>query len=150
MFKYLLTILSALLTGNCATKVAEPEIHFIPHTYYGQVSISFNQTNGKEPKYDEQKRRLYEINENGRLATQFAPNLGIRPPENFSFYHVKNNGEKILLPHANKPGNEPNTVVVGDVYIAGNSLYYVIDSLKNIGNYKNPTIDEQERQPSKQ
>ncbi len=125
-------------------KVAEPEIHLIPYSYRGQITITFGINTGSVAEYDEAGRRIYKIGQDGILNTRFSPNMGIRPPENFQYYLVEND-KQTILPNAADKDNEPITLVVSDVYVTQEKLYYFIDALENIKKYKNPTIDENER-----
>ena len=50
---------------------SEPELFLIPDKYEGIITVVFSQKNGQEEKYID-KRRVYDIPENGILLTQFA------------------------------------------------------------------------------
>ncbi|MEQ8976192.1 MAG: hypothetical protein RIE73_38140 [Coleofasciculus sp. C1-SOL-03] len=141
-----------LLTMGCEVQKAEPdiqtakpEIHLIPEGFVGHVSLYFDTPDGA-PKKWEGNARLYTIPSNGQFRTRFSPNLGIRPPNSMQFYYVDSQGNRTLIPSRKAENLSPETVVVSNVYVIDQELHYFIDRLDRIDTYKNPAIDEGERQ----
>ena len=146
-------LLTALITGLIAgafmggdkSKSAEPEIHLIPKGFIGHVTICFGEKNGVPPKY-ENGRRVYEIPPGGTLHTQFPTNSGIRPPKDFHFfYYDAETGSREELPKEDHddPGREDIAILGG--YLFSNQYHYFVDQVRNKKNYKNPAIQEGER-----
>ncbi|MEZ5039260.1 MAG: hypothetical protein R2828_05195 [Saprospiraceae bacterium] len=130
---------------GCSSTKVEPEIHLIPQGYKGLVIIDFGIINGTPPEY-EGDFRIYKIPENGKLKTQFQSNLGVKPRDKNLFFQINPNGQRIPLTHFSDNDLSPETMVVSNVYVVGNSYHYFIDELQKIDQYKNPAIEESPRQ----
>ena len=115
--------------------VAEPEVHLLPDGYIGRVTIHHGRADGV-PAAREGDARLYVIPPDGVLATQAAPNVGIRPPERMRCYWVKPTGERAALPSKPPPGSD--AVGVFAIYVVGADFHYVVDRIANAGRYPNP------------
>ncbi len=122
----------------------EPELHLIPDTFRGKISILFSQTQGT-PEEREGRFRVYRIPDNGVLDTQFGPNLGVKLPEDNLFFVVNTAGTRIPLPRHDTPGLSPTTLVVSNLYTNTQAYYYFVDELQHIKNYPNPLLDNSER-----
>ncbi len=84
----LLKILISIITISTAScRFAEDETYILPNNYTGPVIILFNQSNGKSEKYNNGKR-IYEVNKNGILKTQFKFQEGFRDIE-YKYYNGK-------------------------------------------------------------
>jgi hypothetical protein len=91
--KKLTLILCILLIFSC-TKKGEDAIYILPEDYTGAVIILYNQQNGAEKEYDNNKR-VYKIPENGILKTQFDVDYGrTLLPE---FYYSNDKGQIPLV-----------------------------------------------------
>ncbi|MEQ8963653.1 MAG: hypothetical protein RLP02_38070 [Coleofasciculus sp. C2-GNP5-27] len=62
------------------------------------------------------------------------------------FYYVDSQGNRTLIPSRKAENLSPETVVVSNVFVIDQELHYFIDRLDRIDTYKNPAIDEGERQ----
>ena len=98
------------------------------------------------PNKWEGNARLYNIPPNGQFRTIFSPNIGIRPTHYMQFYYVNFQGNRTLIPSRKAQNLSPEIVVVSNVYVIDKELHYFIDRLDRIDTYKNPAIDESERQ----
>lgn len=130
---------------GCDVQTAEPEIHLIPQGLMGHVTLYFDVPDGS-PKKSEGNARLYEIPPNGQFRTRFSPNIGIRPAHSMKFYYVNSKGVRTLIPSRTDQNILPETVVVSNVYVIHKELHYFIDRLDRIDTYKNPAINDSERQ----
>lgn len=89
--KYILVFLLAIFSLGCNNKV-EDVIFIIPKDYTGYVIILFEQENGREKEYEDQKR-LYKVSENGILKTKFEAEYGVG---NFpTFFYENIEGQQI-------------------------------------------------------
>ena len=122
----------------------EKEQFLIPDDYKGMITIYFSESMGKAQKYND-KTRMYEIDVKGELRTQFPPNYGVRPMKMMSFKYKATPKNKII-PHVSTVGKDYHGVVVQGPYIVDNKLYLIIDNIDKLKDYKNPAIDENERQ----
>jgi len=71
----------------------EREIYLIPEDFEGPVIIMFDETEGQPIKYEE-KKRVYQIPDNGVLRTQF------KDQDNYvhmEFYYLSESGNRTLL-----------------------------------------------------
>lgn len=122
--------------GENRHPVAEPEIHLLPHDFIGQVTIHHGRADGA-PAEREGDARLYRIPADGVLATQAAPNYGIRPPERMHYFRVGTAGERTALPA--RPTAEPGVLAC---YQVGPDFFYIVDRPENAGQYRNPALRE--------
>jgi hypothetical protein len=76
--------------GTSSCRFTEPELFLIPKGYSGRIDIIYNQTNGQQRQY-ENKRRVYNIPNNGILLTQFNDNYGSIDQE---YYYVDSLGNR--------------------------------------------------------
>jgi hypothetical protein len=140
-----LIIILLLLMGCNNIQTAEPEIHLIPQGFVGHVTIYFDVPTGAS-QMREGNARLYTIPLNGQLRTSFSPNVGIRPNNSTQFYYVSPNEHRTPIPTRTVPNLPPATVVTSNVYVVNQELHYFVDRLDRIDTYKNPAIDDSERQ----
>ena len=134
-----------LLLMGCDIQTAEPEIHLIPQEFIGHVVLYFDVPDGSSPQR-EAEARLYKIPDSGQLSNSFAPNIGIRPHNSMHFYYVNMQGQRTSIPLRSAPKLTPETIVVSNTYIFNKELHYFVDRLDRIDTYKNPAIDDSERQ----
>ena len=117
VIKRSLKVLIAWLTiylCSCRTK-SEPELFLIPSNYEGVVIVLFNQLNGEQEKYLD-NRRLFDIPQNGVLATRFTKTK--HGELNQRFYYKDNNGNKNteLIPYAFGKADEQKNYIMNGVY----------------------------------
>ncbi len=72
----------------------EKEVHLIPFGHIGKVEIVYNQKDGVPVEYDDKRRRIYRIPDNGVLLTQFSPNSGGVSLDDIEFYYVDSTRKK--------------------------------------------------------
>ncbi len=77
--------------AQCRRK-AEPSLYYLPNHFVGDVLIIFGQPTGARVEY-RGNTRLYRIPANGVLRTQFKPNYGLHPPD--QFYYVNSQGKPV-------------------------------------------------------
>jgi hypothetical protein len=77
-------------------------LFLIPDGYKGTVVVFFDIPNGKPIKFMG-KSRVYEIDSNGVLLTQFKQNIDVKPSKNVKYYYFirKGNSNK-ELPYVDK------------------------------------------------
>ena len=108
MKKIVLILLILFMISSCST--GEKEIYLLPKDYTGYIILVFNQEDGVEKKYKEDKR-VYEIPSSGILKTQFKPNSGWS--EFSEFYYENSNSKKIPYTYEFKDLNTDSIVVYG-------------------------------------
>jgi hypothetical protein len=138
-----------LMSSGCSNiQSIEPEHHLIPEGYTGEVTIVFDVADGN-PQRKTENTRIYEIPREGKLLSQFSPNLGIRPLQSMHFFYINRQGVLTPIPSRQDKEkyvqNSPQTIVVSNVYIFNREMHYFIDRLDRIDSYKNPAISDDER-----
>ena len=132
-------------------RALEQEIHLIPKGYTGVISIFFDQPQGKEKRY-ENGIRVYDLDSNGILVTQFSLQQGTFFKGNCKFFYVDIEGQRQLIPDPIFEDSfiDSNQIVArsGGVKSIRRSncrvknlkhiLYYVVDSLKDNDYYPVP------------
>ncbi|MDG1697977.1 MAG: lipoprotein [Polaribacter sp.] len=108
MKKIVLILLILFMVSSCSS--GEKEIYILPKDYTGYIILIFNQENGAEKKYEEDKR-VYDIPSSGILKTQFKPNFGWS--EFSEFYYENSNSKKIPYTYEFKELNADSIVVYG-------------------------------------
>jgi hypothetical protein len=113
--KYLLI---ACLFIGCSYIKQENEKHYIPQGYTGIVMIVYNQPGGEKPIYDNDKARIYNI-QNGLLKTRFQNNrLSYDDVRKIKFYYKSADGNTRELPYLSReaartmPVKDSNQIVV--------------------------------------
>lgn len=103
-----------IFLGGCRIK-SEPELFLIPDNYEGVVIVLFNQSNGEEEKYID-NRRLYDIPKNGILATKFPKTTHGKLDQ--KFYYKDNNGNKKteIQPYSSGTTDERRNYIMNGVY----------------------------------
>ncbi|MDC7996386.1 DUF6843 domain-containing protein [Altibacter sp. HG106] len=86
-------LLSTFIITACSFQKSENSIIIIPENYSGPVVITFNQENG-EPKTYERNSRVYKINDNGVLKTQFDPQY----KSHFQKVYIQNDSSRVEVP----------------------------------------------------
>lgn len=71
----------------------EPEVFLIPENYKGPIYIIYNQKNGTNKEYDNNKR-IYRIPTNGILLTKFKDEYGTLNQE---YYYISKDGKRTKL-----------------------------------------------------
>lgn len=69
------------------------EIYLIPQGYIGTVVVFFDMPNGKEAKYEKDKR-VYEIDSNGILFTKCKEPLSLVPLKNVKYFYYDKKSKK--------------------------------------------------------
>ncbi len=77
-------------------KVKGQEIFYIPHNYQGIIVVYFNCLDGKPVKYED-GCRIYEIDTNGILRTQFEDNEGHSIES--KYYYVLDDKTRVKIPY---------------------------------------------------
>ena len=86
------------------------EIHLIPKNYEGVVVIVFNVADGVPEKHEDRKR-VYEIPDNGILRTQFKFNDHWVASSYLQYYYVSKSGERERIPYPDRVENLSSDVV---------------------------------------
>jgi len=94
----LLAVLAGLSTSSCF--LGDDEIFLLPKGHRGLVLVILNQHNGEKIRYEDTKKRVYEIPENGILKTQFTPNTDSHHPD--KYFYVENE-QRIEIPYVDDP-----------------------------------------------
>lgn len=132
----ILILIIFVFTSSC--NLGEDETYILPRNYTGPVIILFNQSTGKPEKYDN-GNRIYEIDKNGILKTQFKFEVGFR-----DINYKYSNGKKIrYLWPSDKVWSDTinlNSKYKDSIYAyhAGNSdnLWFIVGKVKNLNLYK--------------
>jgi hypothetical protein len=104
------SIIFIALTTFFSCSTAEEEIYILPKNYTGYVILIYNQEDGAEKKYMDDKR-VYEIPSSGILRTQFEPNTGWA--EFSEFYYENINSKKIPYTYEFEELDDNNVVAYG-------------------------------------
>lgn len=141
VIKRSLQVLIAWLTiffCSCRTN-SEPEVFLIPSNYEGVVIVLFSQLNGEQEKYLD-NRRLYDIPQNGVLATRFTKTK--HGELNQRFYYKDNNGNKKteLIPYSFGKADEQKNYIMNGVYGEFTSELDSFDSSKYRVQYRMFTV----------
>lgn len=88
-------LIATMLMSGCIKRM-QPEIYYIPLGYKGKVEVFFSIPDGK-PKEQEGKFRIYKIDNNGKLYTQWKAQYGRISTENHFFMYINENGESIQI-----------------------------------------------------
>jgi hypothetical protein len=88
----LILLISGFIIIGCSH--SENTITLIPQGFIGTVRINFNQEDGRNKKYEAEKR-VYEISEEGILNTKFEPQFGYHFPE---YYFLTKDGKRTEIP----------------------------------------------------
>lgn len=80
--------------GSCQSQQKEGEIFLFPNGYVGSAIIVFNQKQGKDILYDENKNRIYEFDSSGYLFTKFAPNNGFISTNKINYFYYDPKSKK--------------------------------------------------------
>lgn len=142
---FLITFITAISIACPGVKRDEGEIFLIPENYVGTVAIFFDMPNGKPIKY-EGKYRVYEINKNGILLTQFKENLDVKPFDMVKYYYFNEKTKKRrLLKYLDT--NEMKYVISDSTFIFAKAmesglsnkdyheykyLHFIVGKMKNI------------------
>lgn len=111
--KAIITGLTILL-GSCRTE-SEPELFLVPDNYQGVVIVLFNQPNGEHEKYID-GRRLFDIPQNGILATRFSRTTHGKLNQVY-YYKDKNGNRKTeIQPYFFGQVDEAKNYVMNGVY----------------------------------
>jgi hypothetical protein len=139
------TALFSWLVPRCDQEpVAEPEIHLIPAGFIGQVTIHHNRADGAEPVY-EHGARVYRIPPGGVLHSRLAPNYGVRAPAKMKFFYVSPAGQRQPVAGREETVSQDVACILG-TYQVGPDLHYFVDQPRNAGKYRNPAVEQGERQ----
>ncbi|TXD47817.1 DUF6843 domain-containing protein [Polaribacter sp. IC063] len=121
--------MSFILFINC--KKSENTVTLIPENYVGTIKIRFNEKNGIEKKYENDKR-IYEIPENGILKTKFNPQFGYHFPE---YYYISENGKRTKVhPILNLNKNVLDTIDKNKIYVYNFMILGGVVKVDSIGN----------------
>lgn len=133
--KILILIIFAF-TVSCS--LGEDETYIIPTSYTGPVIVLFNQSTGKPEKYNNGKR-IYEIDKNGILKTQFKFQEGFRDI-NYKYSNGKTvrylwPSDKIWSDTINLNSKYKDSIYA---YHASNSdnLWFIVGKVKNLNLYQ--------------
>lgn len=89
-------LLSLLMLITSCVHQAQPETHLIPKGYKGSVIITFDDSAGAEPVYDN-GTRVYNVPANGILRTKFKEReKGFIADKDLLFYYVDGNERQPL------------------------------------------------------
>ena len=105
---------------------AKPEIYLIPDNYSGEILVFFDQPNGMPSKIED-KKRIYQIPENGILFTQFKWNPG---SHNRKFFMVRNH-TKIEIDEVSASYTYSNKNDSGKISVIDKKPYYYTDADDN-------------------
>ena len=98
--------------------IAKPEIYLIPDNYEGEIIVVFDQKDGEAEKYLD-KKRVYEIPDDGILYTQFTWNAGMNNYE-FHFQSKPNNDidevKKQYVYERGKPDSDIVSIINNEPY----------------------------------
>lgn len=115
--KYLsitLTFLPVLFFGLIGLviilSIAKPEIYLIPDDYEGEVIVVFDQSVGEPEKYLD-KKRVYEIPDDGILYTQFKWNAGLHNREFHFRGNMKNDIDEVKKRYVYEAGKPDSEIV---------------------------------------
>ena len=103
-----------LFLCSCRTK-SEPEIFLIPNNYEGVVIVLFNQLNGEQEKYLD-NRRLFDIPQNGILATRFKKTKHGELDQLFYYKDNNSNKKTELKPYSVGIADERKNYIMNGVY----------------------------------
>jgi hypothetical protein len=134
--KILILIIFAF-TASC--NLGEDETYILPRNYTGPVIVLFNQSTGKPEKYNKGKR-IYEIDKNGILKTQFKFQEGFRDV-NYKYSNGKTvrylwPSDKVWSDTINLNSKYKDSIYA---YHASNSdnLWFMVGKVKNLNLYQN-------------
>ena len=71
-----------VLAGTQCRRRREPALFLLPPGFVGNVVVVYDQPRGQPPEY-RAARRVYRIPPGGVLFTQFGPNNGLGPPDEY-------------------------------------------------------------------
>lgn len=90
--------------------IAKPEIYLIPDDYEGEVIVVFDQSVGEPEKYLD-KKRVYEIPDDGILYTQFKWNAGLHNREFHFQSKMRNDIDEVKKQYIYEAGKSDSDVV---------------------------------------
>jgi hypothetical protein len=136
MLPKILILIIFAFTVSCS--LGEDETYIIPTNYTGPVIVLFNQSTGKPEKYNNGKR-IYEIDKNGILKTQFVFQEGFRDI-NYKYSNGKSvrylwPSDKVWSDTINLNSKYKDSIYA---YHANNSdnLWFIVGKVKNLNLYQ--------------
>jgi hypothetical protein len=136
MLPKILILIIFAFTVSCS--FGEDETYIIPTNYTGPVIVLFNQSTGKPEKYNNGKR-IYEIDKNGILKTQFVFQEGFRDI-NYKYSNGKTvrylwPSDKVWSDTINLNSKYKDSIYA---YHANNSdnLWFIVGKVKNLNLYQ--------------
>jgi hypothetical protein len=128
-----------------ARPVAEPEVHLIPEGFVGHVVLRHGVAGGV-PLERDGGARVYRIPAGGVLETAAPANHGIREPGKIAFYYDGAERRALRVHRTDAPVPDDEIAILGG-YQVSSDFHYFVDRPRNAGRYRNPALQDGEREP---